>query len=132
MSVPDKKLVLLIACITLGQENEVNKGETSFSVGGFSGDYWWASLLVKRACKHVCKWTVSPSFSPCLSSSWKRGERSKKREILPSFLVAMKLEQGLLCLPPLGLSLLIQTNNLFSSLFIFQECLEARDFPNCF
>lgn len=39
MSVPDKKLVLLIACITLGQENEVNKGETSFSVGGFSGDY---------------------------------------------------------------------------------------------
>lgn len=26
MSVPDKKLVLLIACITLGQENEVNKG----------------------------------------------------------------------------------------------------------
>jgi len=39
MSVADKKLVLLIACMTLVQKNEVNKGKTSFSVGGFNGDY---------------------------------------------------------------------------------------------
>lgn len=39
LSLPDKKLVFLTACKTLGQENEVNKGKTSFSVGGFSGDY---------------------------------------------------------------------------------------------
>lgn len=30
ISVPDKKLFLLIACVTLGQENEVNKGKLHF------------------------------------------------------------------------------------------------------
>lgn len=39
MSLPDKKLVFVSVCVTLGQENEVNKRKTSFSMEGFSGDY---------------------------------------------------------------------------------------------